>query len=208
MKEFTAINNTIKRDSIKKGYEKFFPEPDNLYKALELTSVDKVRVVILGQDPYHQMCDCGKHPRAQGLSFSVAECDSIPMSLKNIFKEIASCYPEFVIPGNGDLTRWAEQGVLLLNTCLTVVPDKPGSHSIIWHGIIEKIISLIDENNPNCIYLLWGKEAETFGNKMIPERAIKLVTSHPSGFSVHRGFFGCKHFSKVNDLLKNNPIKW
>jgi len=206
LEEFNGIIETLKEHMRFKDYTRFIPERNNLYRALELTPVDKVRVVILGQDPYHQKCDCGKHDRAQGLSFSVAKCDSIPVSLKNIFKEIKSCYPNITMPDHGDLTNWAKQGVLLLNTALTVQPDEPGSHGKVWYSIIQKIANMIKIHNPKCIYLLWGKEAQSFST-FLPGNAIKMESSHPSGFSCHRGFLGCGHFKKVNDILCKKDCK-
>jgi uracil-DNA glycosylase len=186
-----------------------FPEKKNIFRAFELTPLDKVKVVLLGQDPYHQRKENG-YPRAQGLSFSVSKTDEIPMSLKNIYQEIKNEYPEYTPPNHGDLTRWARQGVLLLNSSLTVVPGKPGSHGVIWHGLLSKIFQAIGEVNRKCIYLLWGNFAKDM-SEYIPETSVKLFTSHPSGFSVTKGFFGCGHFKEVNRILKERgeeEIEW
>lgn len=198
--ELKNIEAVIKDHMKRNGYTEFYPEPRLLYSALEKCPLEKVRVVILGQDPYHQYCACGLHPRAQGCSFSVSECDTIPVSLNNIFTEIRSCDPNFVTPGHGNLSRWAEQGVLLLNTALTVQPNKAGSHSSVWFGFVEKCISAIVEKRPKCIFLLWGKEALKFSDR-IPNSTEKLFAAHPSGFSARSGFFGCRHFAKVNEIL-------
>jgi len=186
-----------------------FPEKKNVFKAFELTSLDNVKVVLLGQDPYHQKKKNGK-PRAQGLSFSVSKDDDIPVSLTNIYKELQNEYPEYKIPTHGDLTSWARQGVLLLNSSLTVEPGKPGSHGVVWHGFLSRVFQAIGEVNKNCIYLLWGNFAKDIG-EYAPEFAIKLLTSHPSGFSVNKGFFGCGHFKEVNRILAEKgiePIQW
>lgn len=199
--EFEYLDKIIKTE--------VFPEKKNVFKAFELTSLDNVKVVLLGQDPYHQKKKNGK-PRAQGLSFSVSKDDEIPVSLQNIFKELQTEYPDYTIPKNGDLTSWARQGVLLLNSSLTVEPGNPGSHGVVWHGFLARVFQAIGEVNKNCIYLLWGNFAKDIG-EYAPEFAIKLFTSHPSGFSVNKGFFGCGHFKEVNRILVEKgiePIDW
>jgi len=199
--EFVYLDKIIKSD--------VFPEKKNVFKAFELTPLDEVKVVLLGQDPYHQRKTNGR-PRAQGLSFSVSKDDDIPVSLKNIFQEIKNEYPDYVVPDHGDLTKWARQGVLLLNSSLTVEPGKPGSHGVIWHGLLSRVFSAIGEVNKKCIYLLWGNFAKDMAD-YLPETTIKLFTSHPSGFSVNKGFFGCGHFKEVNRLLVERgeeEIEW
>jgi uracil-DNA glycosylase len=199
--EFQYLDDIIKTD--------VFPEKKNIFKAFELTPLEDVRVVLLGQDPYHQRKENGR-PRAQGLSFSVSKDDDIPVSLRNIFQEIKNEYPDYEAPNHGDLTAWARQGVLLLNSSLTVEPGKAGSHGVIWHGLLSRVFHAIGEANRKCIYLLWGNFAKDMA-EYIPETSIKLFTSHPSGFSVNRGFFGCGHFKEVNRLLQERgqePIKW
>jgi uracil-DNA glycosylase len=200
--EFVYLDKIIKGD--------FFPEKKKVFRAFELTPLDEVKIVIIGQDPYHQKKGNGK-PRAQGLSFSVSKDDEIPVSLQNIFKEIKSEYPEYVIPDNGDITHWAKQGVLLLNSSLTVEPGKAGSHGVIWHGFLSKMLEAIGaRENKKCIYLLWGNHAKDIG-EYAPENSIKLYTSHPSGFSVTKGFFGCGHFKEANRILIEQglePIIW
>jgi uracil-DNA glycosylase len=200
--EFKYLDKIIKTD--------VFPEKKNVFKAFELTPLDQVKVVLLGQDPYHQRKPNG-HPKAQGLSFSVSKDDEIPPVLKNIFQEIGNEFPEtYVFPTHGDLSRWARQGVLLVNSSLTVEPGKAGSHGVIWHGLLTKIFHAIAEVNRKCIYILWGNQAKDMA-EYIPEASIKLFTSHPSGFSANKGFFGCNHFKEVNRLLEENgeePIQW
>jgi uracil-DNA glycosylase len=199
--EFSYLDKIIKTE--------VFPEKKNVFKAFELTPLNEVRVVLLGQDPYHQRKTNGR-PRAQGLSFSVSKEDDIPISLKNIFQEITNEYPEYVPPSHGDLSKWARQGVLLLNSSLTVEPGKAGSHGVIWHGLLSRVFQAIAEVNKNCIYLLWGNFAKDMA-EYIPEASIKLFTSHPSGFSVNKGFFGCGHFKEVNRILVEKgekEIEW
>ena len=185
-----------------------FPERKNLFRAFEITPLSKVSVVIFGQDPYHQYLDTGL-PRAQGLSFSVCKEDTIPSSLQNIFKELKDDLgvDNFA---HGDLSYWGYQGVLLLNTSLTVTPDNPNSHGNIWKGFVNKVIKTINEVNPHCIYVLWGKNAQGL-KKYISDTSHVLMTSHPSGLSARYGFYGCKHFSQINTILTSlgrRQINW
>jgi uracil-DNA glycosylase len=199
--EFVYLDKMIKSE--------VFPEKKNVFRAFELTPLDQVKIVLLGQDPYHQRKTNGK-PRAQGLSFSVSKDDDIPVSLQNIFKELQSEFPESKAKSHGDLSSWARQGVLLLNSSLTVEPGKPGSHGVIWHGFLSRIFQAIGEVNKNCIYFLWGNFAKDIGD-YVPENSIKLYTSHPSGFSANKGFFGCGHFKEANRILVEkgfDPIDW
>lgn len=193
-----------------KSVSKFFPLKNNLFRAFELTPLNKVRVVIFGQDPYHTATKKGE-PIAQGLSFSVDKKSAIPPSLLNIYKEIKNNYPEFEIPKHGDLTSWARQGVLLCNTCLTVNPGDPGSHGDIWDGFIKQVINAILNKNKNCIFVLWGSKAKKL-EKFIAGRGHILIGAHPSPFSaIKYGFFGCQHFKKINELLLSfgsSPINW
>src|SRR5690606_19127370 len=151
------------------------------------------------QDPYHQVMYNGK-PRAQGMSFSVSKDDSIPSSLCNIFKEIND---DLGINNNthGDLSCWARQGVLLLNSCLTVKPCEAGSHNKdLWMGFIDRVLKYIARINPKCIYVLWGAWAKHI-KPMIEGKPHILESTHPSGYSARKGFFGCKHFSRINEIL-------
>lgn len=192
----------------------YFPSPADLFKAFELCPLENVRVVILGQDPYHSTHD--GFPQANGLAFSTNHGCPIQPSLSNIYKELKKEYPDFKIPTHGDLSAWAIQGVLLLNTCLTVKPHQAKSHKEIWNGFIAKILDSIGHVNPVCIYLLWGAQAQ---NKqyLIGERSITLNASHPSPFSAYKAsrdspaFMGCGHFRKVNEFLEKQgkpPINW
>tara|TARA_B100001057_G_C22642785_1_gene868921 strand:- start:288 stop:965 length:678 start_codon:yes stop_codon:yes gene_type:complete len=183
-----------------KNNEVVYPHPKNIFRSLELTSFSNVKVVILGQDPYH-----GPN-QAHGLAFSVHKEVSNPPSLKNIFREMSEDLG-LGERSSGDLTNLANQGVLLLNTCLTVSPGKPGSHSNLgWQEFTDAVIRAVDTKN-NIVFMLWGsyaqKKKELLSNKM----NLILEAPHPSPLSAHRGFFGCKHFSKANEFLKTNNLK-
>ena len=180
--------------------EVIYPHPKDIFKSLELTSFQNVKVVILGQDPYH-----GPN-QAHGLAFSVKKNVPIPPSLKNIFKEISED-----LHSNkrlsGDLTNWAKQGVLLLNTCLTVFPGRPGSHANLgWQKFTDSIIDAVDTKD-NVVFLLWGSYAQKKKDLLLNKNNLVLEAPHPSPLSAHRGFFGCKHFSKANEFLRKNKIE-
>jgi uracil-DNA glycosylase len=165
-----------------------------------LTPLDEVKVVILGQDPYPD--------DATGLAFS---CDvRVPASLRNIFNELKREYPDFEIPSHGNLTKWALQGVLLMNTCLTVPRGKPKGHMGLWKGFAQMVISVINNNLSNIVFMLWGKESQS-NLSLISNKYCILETSHPSPMSFNRGFNGCDHFKKANEYLKSknrDPIDW
>ncbi len=181
-----------------------FPRGDEIFKAFELTPVEKVKVVILGQDPYHGV------GQAMGLSFSVPADVPAPPSLKNIFKEIEDdlgCK----MSGCPDLRKWAEQGVLLLNSVLTVRAGQPASHSAIgWQQFTDAVISYISNNCNGVVFLLWGNFARSKRDLIDKSRHYVLEAAHPSPLA--RGaFFGCKHFSKTNEILLSEgkqPIDW
>lgn len=192
----------------------YFPHTKDLFKAFELCPLDKIKVVILGQDPYHAVHN--GEPQANGMAFSTNIGCPIQPSLNNIYKELCLEYPNYVKPTHGDLSAWAKQGVLLLNTCLTVKPHAPRSHKNIWNGFLARILNAIGAVNTMCIYLLWGQHAQDKAYLM-GERSIKLTASHPSPFSATRGskdvppFIGCRHFIKVNEFLQKQnlpPIDW
>lgn len=182
-----------------------FPPKDYIFNALKLTPYKDVKVVIVGQDPYH-----GEN-EAHGLSFSVQEGIKIPPSLKNIYKEL---YDDLKVkPSNtGDLTRWAKQGVLLLNSVLTVEKDKPASHKNIgWEKLTDYIIKLLNNKEEPVVFILWGNFAKTKSSLITNPKHLIISSPHPSPFSARYGFFGSKPFSKTNDfLIKNNlkPIDW
>jgi len=182
-----------------------FPDMNNIFNALKLTSYEEVKVVILGQDPYHGA------GQAHGLSFSVQPGVRIPPSLLNMYKELQNdlgCY----IPNNGYLVPWAKQGVLLLNAVLTVREGEANSHKNKgWENFTDKIISLLNEREKPIVFLLWGNNAKEKIKLITNPNHHILTTVHPSPLSATRGFMGCKHFSKTNDILKSlgkNEIDW
>ena len=202
--ELEDVSEILERD--KKINGRYYPDSTNLFRAFELTPLHNVRVVLFGQDPYFN-CNSDGTPQAQGLSFSVRKGEKIPSSLINIYKELKQSVPWFNTPTHGDLTEWAEQGVLLLNSCLTVRPSSPGCHKEIWLGFIKKVINAIIDANPHSIFILWGRKAQKI-RKMLGERVTILEAAHPSGLSAYRGFFGCGHFVEINKILaeRNQPI--
>ena len=208
--DFETIDEILEEEIRKCG--RILPLKKDIFRAFELTTLKDVKVVIIGQDPYHQLINIdGKNvPRAQGLSFSVDRRDVIPSSLKNIFVELQNTVRNFTMPRHGDLTRWTQQGVLLLNACLTVNPNAAASHGNIWLGFIKRVIKAITRENKSCIFLLWGKEAQKI-ELLLENKGICLTAAHPSGLSANRGFFGCNHFNLVNIKLKEQgltPIDW
>ncbi|AKC60104.1 uracil-DNA glycosylase [Blochmannia endosymbiont of Polyrhachis (Hedomyrma) turneri] len=183
-----------------------YPEQRYIFHALKLTPFQKVKVVIIGQDPYHQP------NQAHGLAFSVQPGITIPPSLMNIYKELSSDISTFVIPKHGCLESWAKEGVLLLNSILTVEAGKTCSHANIgWEQFTDKIIDVLNTKKNKLIFLLWGKYAQKKGNIINNKNHYILKTSHPSPLSAQFSFFGCKHFSKTNYLLtinNQNKINW
>jgi len=183
-----------------------YPSKNNIFNAFDLCEYKNLKVVILGQDPYHQI------NQAQGLAFSTPKNIKNPPSLVNILKEIKSDLGYDSLAINGDLTFWAKQGVLLLNTVLTVEDSKPNSHKDKgWENFTNNIISHISNNKKDIIFLLWGAYAIK-KSKIIDTKDHYILTApHPSPLSSYRGFFGCKHFSKTNQILETlnkNKIKW
>lgn len=183
-----------------------YPKPENVFNALNLVKYDDVKVVIIGQDPYHNP------NQAHGLSFSVEKDIAIPPSLQNIYKELRDdlgCY----IPNNGNLTKWAKQGVLLLNSVLTVEKNKPNSHKNKgWEKITSKVVELLNVRKNPVVFLLWGANAKAIGKDIDTTKHYVLTAVHPSPMSANQGgWFGCKHFSKTNEILKQlgkTPIDW
>lgn len=174
-----------------------YPPGSLIFNAFNLTPFNKVKVVILGQDPYHG------HGQAHGLCFSVPEGITPPPSLVNIFKEIKDDLG-IQPPQHGNLEHWAKQGVLLLNAFLTVRANEPASHSKIgWEHFTNAVIKKLSEEKDGLIFLLWGKFAQNKENLIDPFKHHILKAAHPSPFSVHSGFYGCKHFSKTNNILEN-----
>ena len=188
------------KEEIDKRYETttVFPEKQNIFKAFFLTKLDNLKVVILGQDPYHGF------GQAQGLAFSTPANIKNPPSMQNILKEIQSDLGKKSICEDGDLTPWAKQGVLLLNTILTVEEAKPKSHhNLGWEVFTDNIIKYISDNCEDTIFILWGSPAIS-KTKLIDTKKHHILTApHPSPLSSYRGFFGCKHFSQTNNILKS-----
>lgn len=189
------------------------PLKRDLFAAFYAVPLNRVRVVIIGQDPYHTI-ENGL-PVAVGRSFSTRRGNRIPPSLLNVYKEIKAEYLSFQIPSHGDLSSWERQGVLLLNTALTVTVGEAGSHGNFgfWLQFISIVLKAINSVRPNCIYLLWGKEAQKLQTqRLIAGKAICLTSSHPSPMAAIRGdFFGNGHFLKVNEYLTGlgeAPIDW
>ncbi|MFA5831459.1 MAG: uracil-DNA glycosylase [Candidatus Paceibacterota bacterium] len=185
--------------------ETVYPPPKFVFRAFELCPFDKVKVVILGQDPYHGP------KQANGLCFSVNPKISIPPSLQNIYKEIQN---DLAVqpPSTGDLASWAEQGILLLNATLTVRANAPGSHQHRgWEEFTDAVIKTLSDKKEHLVFLLWGKYAQEKGAHIDKEKHLVLTAAHPSPFSAYNGFFGCRHFSKTNEYLAmhgEKPIEW
>lgn len=195
------------RQFLKKEYrtKTIYPNMYNIFEALKLTSYKDAKVVIIGQDPYH-----GEN-QAHGLAFSVQKGIDIPPSLLNIYKELSddlNCY----IPNNGYLVPWAKQGVLLLNTSLTVVANAANSHrNKGWEVFTDTVIQLLNKKDAPIVFLLWGNNARDKAKYLTNPKHLILSTVHPSPLSANRGFFGCKHFSKANKFLKESgqtEIDW
>ncbi len=182
-----------------------YPPGNLMFNAFEKTPFSKVKVVLLGQDPYHNQ------GQAHGLSFSVSDGVTKPPSLINIFKELNTDLG-LPVPPNGNLEQWAQQGVLLLNASLTVRQNEPGSHSKIgWLQFTDSIIKKISDEKNGVVFLLWGKFAQEKQSLIDETKHLVLKAAHPSPFSADKGFFGCKHFSKTNEFLMQQglqPIDW
>ena len=181
---------------------KVFPAQQNIFKAFELTPFSHVNVVILGQDPYHD------DNQADGLCFSVNGEVSVPPSLKNIYKEIKSDIGIKKDFANGNLENWGKQGVFLLNAILTVVAHTPASHKGKgWEEFTDTVIKTISDKHEHVVFMLWGNYARNKKSLIDTSKHCVLEAPHPSPFSVHSGFFGCKHFSKCNEYLKKHGKK-
>tara|TARA_B100000131_G_scaffold321079_1_gene370836 strand:- start:1064 stop:1726 length:663 start_codon:yes stop_codon:yes gene_type:complete len=202
-KEYFNYLVTFLKDEYKNNI--IYPPGKKIFSSFDYCPFDKVKVVIIGQDPYHGI------NQANGLCFSVNKEIRIPPSLFNIFKEIKSDVG-IDIPNHGDLKRWAIQGVLLLNSVLTVRQNLPGSHSNKgWENFTDKVISIISKNKNNIVFLLWGSYAKSKLKNIDQNKHLILTSSHPSPFSAYNGFFNSYHFSKTNKYLKKNnirEIKW
>lgn len=200
-----SFNKLIESLKVERKKYNIYPSENEMFNSLKLSSFKKTKVVILGQDPYH------RKGQAHGLSFSVPTGVKHPPSLTNIFKELAAD-TKTPIPKNGNLTKLAEQGVLLLNVILTVREKEAGSHQKIgWENFTDTVINEISKRKKSVIFLLWGKFAQKKAKLIDIKKHFILTAPHPSPFSAYSGFFGCKHFTKTNKILiKNNktPIDW
>lgn len=192
------IRSKLTKISISK--KTIYPDRKNFFRAFELTSLESLKVVILGQDPYHG------YNQANGLAFSVDQNIKIPPSLMNIFKEYSSDLG-FSIPANGNLESWAKQGVLLLNSILTVESGSAGSHKDIgWEVFTDEIIRALSKEKVNLVFILWGAYAQTKNSLISNSKHLIISSPHPSPLSAYKGFFGSKPFSKCNEYLKKNNI--
>jgi uracil-DNA glycosylase len=182
-----------------------YPKTSEYFQSLNLVSPEQAKVVIIGQDPYHGQA------QAHGLSFSVKSGVPPPPSLQNIFKEISRCFGT-PPPKHGNLTHWCEQGVLLLNSVLTVRAGEPGSHrNQGWEILTDAVIATLTNYKPNLVFMLWGKDAQKKGTFIDRDLHLVLQASHPSPLSAYRGFLGCDHFLKANQYLKQHgktPVHW
>lgn len=196
------------------GGDQIFPHPKNIFAAFDRCPFENVNVVILGQDPYHSQSTVNKKtvPTAHGLCFSVVRGAPLPPSLRNIFKEIAAEVPGYRIPEHGNLTQWSEQGVLLINSTLTVRAHQPMSHANQgWETFTDAAIRAISDQKSDVVFLLWGRHARAKASLIDTSRHHVLEAPHPSPFSASSGFFGCEHFKKTNEILKKlgkKTINW
>ncbi|MFT7644926.1 MAG: uracil-DNA glycosylase [Candidatus Paceibacteria bacterium] len=199
---FSDLTKTVKAAYLERT---IFPDSENIFNAFNLCPFNKVKVVILGQDPYHGI------GQAHGLAFSVLDGVKTPSSLRNIYKEINS---DFGVDATnaGNLERWAKQGVLLLNATLTVEAGQPGSHQELgWETFTDTTIETVSDQKEHVVFLLWGKYAQAKAGLIDEEKHLILKAPHPSPLSAYRGFLGCKHFSKTNKYLEQlhlGEINW
>ena len=200
---FTDLTTFVKKE-YKEGI--VYPAPKNIFRAFDLCPFEKVKVVILGQDPYHGQ------KQANGLAFAVDSGEAVPPSLKNIFKEIESDIGKPLVHTDGDLSRWAEQGVLLLNATLTVRVGAAGSHQTQgWELFTDAAIRALSEEREHLVFMLWGNYAKQKGAHIDRDKHLVLESPHPSPFSPNNGFFGNGHFKKVNEYFEihgESPIDW
>lgn len=201
---FQQIESFVERE--RAAGKEIYPPVEDVFNAFNTTEFSDVKVVILGQDPYH-----GPN-QAHGLCFSVLPGVKTPPSLVNMYKELEQDIDGFDIPQHGYLQSWAEQGVLLLNTVLTVEQGKAHSHSKTgWERFTDKVIEMLNQHQSDVIFLLWGAHAQKKGRFIDRDKHYVLAAPHPSPLSAHRGFFGCRHFSQTNAILQQlgkQPIEW
>ena len=201
---FRALDNEVVQQ--RSNGEVIFPAQKDVFNAFCYQDITDIKVVILGQDPYHG------EKQAHGLAFSVQNGIKVPPSLVNIYKELTNEYENFITPKHGFLSYWAEQGVLLLNTVLTVKQAQAHSHAKLgWETFTDSVIQTINQENSGCVFLLWGAHAQKKGKNINTDKHLVLNGPHPSPLSAYRGFFGCQHFSKTNEWLllnKKSLIDW
>lgn len=199
--EKSYFRRLIRRVDMERKTKEIFPSREEMFSCFRACPLEKTKVVIIGQDPYHGV------GQAHGMSFSVKKGVKIPPSLQNIFKELRDdlgCE----IPSHGNLEAWAERGVLLLNTAFSVEKGKPASHANLgWMEFTENILDFLNEFERPLVFILWGAHAQKVGARITNPQHLKIESAHPSPFSVSRGFFGSKPFSKTNDFLRKNKIK-
>ena len=194
---YQSMNSFVKSEYETKT---IYPPAQDIFNAFKLTPLDQIKVVILGQDPYHE------ENQAHGLAFSTPEQNPIPRSLLNIFKEIRDEYG-YELPKNGSLVGWAIQGVFLLNTVLTVEEGNANSHSDCgWQTFTDNVIKEVNKQDQPIVFMLWGKQAQKKEELLNNDKHLVLTTSHPSPFSARRGFMGCNHFRLANDFLEANGV--
>lgn len=200
---FAALADFVRQEYVSK---KVYPRPENIFRAFELTPFSKVRVVILGQDPYHNP------GQAHGLCFSVPEKTALPPSLQNIYKEIEADCGISKNNCSGDLSAWASQGVFLLNAILSVIANQPTSHrGKGWEDFTDEIIKTLSNKKENLVFMLWGNYARSKKKLIDSNKHLILEAPHPSPLSAYSGFFGCRHFSKCNQWLEKagfDKINW
>lgn len=201
---FAEIKQALVKDN--QAGKTIYPPGKLIFNAYDTTPLSQVKVVIIGQDPYHGF------GQAHGLCFSVQKGVKVPPSLQNIYKELLQDIDGFQIPSHGYLQKWAEQGVLMLNAMLTVRAKEPASHRKIgWENFTDATIKTVSDQTEHTVFLLWGRFAQNKAALIDSNKHLVLKAAHPSPFSAHNGFFGCKHFSKTNAYLHQNgitPIDW
>lgn len=206
IKQEHYFQSLLKAVALEREKTSVYPAAPETFEAFKLTNFDQVKVVILGQDPYHGA------GQAHGLAFSVQPQVRIPPSLQNIYQELKNDIPGFKIPEHGCLKSWAQQGVFLLNTILTVRAGAPQSHQMLgWQQFTNQVIQTISQHREHVVFLLWGASARTKEALIDTEKHLVLKAPHPSPLSAHRGFFGCRHFSRANQFLAQHgelPINW
>lgn len=199
--ELTHISKKLDKENALGVY---YPSKKLIFNALNIVNSNDIKCIIIGKEPYNLI------NKDQGLCFSVHKEDVVPLTIKNIYKELTTTVKGFTPPNHGCLEQWGKQGVLLLNQCLTVGPKKSHYEYELWYGFINKLFKFITTINPNTIILLWGADAQNI-NEIIPDSFVRLEAGYPNGYKVQTDFLGCNHFNKVNEILikqKKTPIDW